>query len=322
MKFKGIAVTWIVVLAALLVSSCGINLLRSFDLDSLLSTGSTEEKLSSADEALNGGNYTEALALAGSVLSEELNLDIGVEDLKTLIDSTETLLDFADETIAATDLSEDAISALEIVVKAAAGASGKSLDDLADSLIEIGQDLGLDMGAILGSADKSVKESSDEFDIGEFIETSVATMINMAEGFIDGREILKLLLVGCHELVLSTPTADSSPMYAVSGLIYDFSYLSNLIIDLDDDGTVSDEEFFDNVSTNPASVVYYSQQATSGLYEDLEDSEEFVWAYDLIETFFGVLDIDEALPEIPTSTTLTASETIFDLFETLGSDAQ
>ena len=321
MRFKGIAVTWIVVLAALLVSSCGINLFRSFDLDSLLSTGTTEEKLSSADEALNGGNYTEALALAGSVLSEELNLDIGVEDLKTLIDSTETLLDLA-ETIAATDLSEDAISALEIVVKAAAGASGKSLDDLADSLIEIGQDLGLDMGAILGSADKSVKESSDEFDIGEFIETSVATMINMAEGFIDGREILKLLLVGCHELVDSTLTADSSPMYAFSGLIYDFSYLSNLIIDLDDDGTVSDEEFFNNVSTNPASVVYYSQQATSGLYEDLEDSEEFVWAYDLVETFFGVLGIDEALPEIPDSETLTASETIFDLFETLGSDAQ
>ena len=321
MRFKGIAVTWIVVLAALLVSSCGINLFRSFDLDSLLSTGTTEEKLSSADEALNGGNYTEALALAGSVLSEELNLDIGVEDLKTLIDSTETLLDLA-ETIAATDLSEDAISALEIVVKAAAGASGKSLDDLADSLIEIGQDLGLDMGAILGSADKSVKESSDEFDIGEFIETSVATMINMAEGFLNGREILKLLLVGCHELVVSTPTADSSPMYAVSGLIYDFSYLSNLIIDLDDDGTVSDEEFFDNVSTNPASVVYYSQQATSGLYEDLEDSEEFVWAYDLIETFFGVLGIDEALPETPDSETLTAPETIFDLFETLGSDAQ
>ena len=321
MRFKGIAITWIVVLAALLVSSCGINLFRSFDLDSLLSTGTTEEKLSSADEALNGGNYTEALALAGSVLSEELNLDIGVEDLKTLIDSTETLLDLA-ETIAATDLSEDAISALEIVVKAAAGASGKSLDDLAESLIEIGQDLGLDMGAILGSADKSVKESSDEFDIGEFIETSVATMINMAEGFIDGREILKLLLVGCHELVESTPTADSSPMYAVSGLIYDFSYLSNLIIDLDDDGTVSDEEFFDNVSTNPASVVCYSQQATSGLYEDLEDSEEFVWAYDLIETFFGVLGIGEALPDPPDATTLAGTETIFDLFETLGSDAQ
>lgn len=320
MRPKGIVVTWIVVLVVLLVSSCGINLFQSFDLDSLLSTGTTEEKLSSADEALNGGNYTEALALAGSVLSEELGLDIDVEDLKTLIDSTETLLDLA-ETIAATDLSEDAISALKTVVKAAAGASGKSLDDLAESLIEIGQEIGIDMGALLENADKSIGKSSDEFDIGEFIETSVSTMINMAEGFLDGREILKLLLVGCHELVESTLTSDSSPMYAISGLIYDFSYLSNLIIDLDDDGIVSDEEFFDNLSTNPASVVYYSQQATSGLYEDLEDSEEFVWAYDFIGTFFGALGIDETLPEIPDSENLTTPETIFDLFEALGSDA-
>jgi len=90
----------------------------------------------------------------------------------------------------------------------------------------------------------------------------------------------------------------------------------NLLLDLNDDGNVTDEKFVKDVITNPASIVEFSQQATSGLYNDTKDCEEFIWAYEILAEMFDILSISATFTTLDT-TTLYEKEHILDIFNTL-----
>jgi hypothetical protein len=287
-----------------LLSSCAFNLFANLELRNLLTTGTVEQRLEAASNALSGGNYDAAIALAASVINEKLELNLTVEVLEKLLDSTSTVYELA-QAIQNATVTEDLLDAVKILVEAVALKTEKDIASLADEVIEILQQLGIYL-----TPSKSESNGSDFW--AEF-ETNAGTIVKFLAKTFDGRYTLKLLTSGYY-FIATNATDNTLP--AVLCSLYDISYMFNLLLDLNDDGNVTDEKFVKDVISNPASIVEFSQQATSGLYNDAKDCEEFIWAYEILAEMFEILDI-QATFETLDATTLSEKEHISDIFNTL-----
>jgi len=287
-----------------LLSSCAFNLFANLELRNLLTSGTVEQRLEAASNALSGGNYDAAIALAASVINERLKLKLNVEVMEKLLDSTSTVYELAQKIQSAT-VTEDLLDAVKILVEAVARKTEKDIANLAHGVIPILQELGIEL-----TPSKSKSNGSDFW--AEF-ETNAGTIVKFLAETFDGRYTLKLLTSGYYFV---TKNSTDKTLPAVLCSLYDIGYMFNLLLDLNDDGNVTDEKFVKDVITNPASIVEFSQQATSGLYNDTKDCEEFIWAYEILIEMFPILSISATFTTLDT-TTLYEKEHILDIFNTL-----
>lgn len=287
-----------------LLSSCAFNLFANLELRNLLASGTLEQRLEAASNALSGGNYDAAIALAASVINEKLNLGLTVEVLEKLLDSTSTVYELA-QAIQSATVTEDVLDAVKILVEAVALKTEKDIASLADEVIEILQQLGIDLTP-------SKSESNNSNFWAEF-ETNAGTIVKFLAETFDGRYTLKLLTSGYYFV---TKNSTDNTLSAVLCSLYDIGYMFNLLLDLNDDGNVTDEKFVKDVITNPASIVEFSQQATSGLYNDTKDCEEFIWAYGILKDMFDILSISATFTTLD-ATDLSDKQHISDVFEIL-----
>lgn len=274
------------------------------ELRNLLASGTLEQRLEAASNALSGGNYDAAIALAASVINEKLNLGLTVEVLEKLLDSTSTVYELA-QAIQSATVTEDVLDAVKILVEAVALKTEKDIASLADEVIEILQQLGIDLTP-------SKSESNNSNFWAEF-ETNAGTIVKFLAETFDGRYTLKLLTSGYYFV---TKNSTDNTLSAVLCSLYDIGYMFNLLLDLNDDGNVTDEKFVKDVITNPASIVEFSQQATSGLYNDTKDCEEFIWAYGILKDMFDILSISATFTTLD-ATDLSDKQHISDVFEIL-----
>jgi hypothetical protein len=287
-----------------LLSSCAFNLFANLELRNLLTSGTVGQRLEAASNALSGGNYDAAIALAASVINEKLRLELQVEVLEKLLDSTSTVYDLA-QAIQSATVTEDVLDAVKILVEAVALKTEKDIASLADEVIQILQELGIDLTP-------SRSESNNSNFWAQF-ETNAGTIVKFLAKTFDGRYTLKLLTSGYY-FIATNATDNTLP--AVLCSLYDIGYMFNLLLDLNDDGNVTDEKFVKDVITNPASIVELSEEATSGLYNDAKDCEEFIWAYEILKEMFDILSISATFTTLDT-TTLYEKEHILDIFNTL-----
>jgi hypothetical protein len=287
-----------------LLSSCAFNLFANLELRNLLTSGTVEQRLEAASNALSGRNYDAAIALAASVINERLKLKLNVEVMEKLLDSTSTVYELAQKIQSAT-VTEDLLDAVKILVEAVARKTEKDIANLAHEVIPILQELGIEL-----TPSKSKSNGSDFW--AEF-ETNAGTIVKFLAETFDGRYTLKLLTSGYYFV---TKNSTDKTLPAVLCSLYDIGYMFNLLLDLNDDGNVTDEKFVKDVITNPASIVEFSQQATSGLYNDTKDCEEFIWAYEILAEMFGILHIQATFTTLD-ATTLYEKEHILDIFNTL-----
>lgn len=287
-----------------LLSSCAFNLFANLELRNLLTSGTVEQRLEAASNALSGRNYDAAIALAASVINERLKLKLNVEVMEKLLDSTSTVYELAQKIQSAT-VTEDLLDAVKILVEAVARKTEKDIANLAHEVIPILQELGIEL-----TPSKSKSNGSDFW--AEF-ETNAGTIVKFLAETFDGRYTLKLLTSGYYFV---TKNSTDKTLPAVLCSLYDIGYMFNLLLDLNDDGNVTDEKFVKDVITNPASIVEFSQQATSGLYNDTKDCEEFIWAYEILIEMFPILSISATFTTLDT-TTLYEKEHILDIFNTL-----
>jgi hypothetical protein len=287
-----------------LLSSCAFNLFANLELRNLLTSGTLEQRLEAASNALSGRNYDAAIALAASVINKKLNLGLTVEVLEKLLDSTSTVYDLA-QAIQSATVTEDVLDAVKILVEAVALKTEKDIANLAYGVIPILQELGIDL-----TPSRSKSNSSDFW--AQF-ETYAGTIVKFLAETFDGRYTLKLLTSGYY-FIATNATDNTLP--AVLCSLYDIGYMFNLLLDLNDDGNVTDEKFVKDVITNPASIVELSEEATSGLYNDAKDCEEFIWAYEILKEMFDILSISATFTTLDT-TTLYEKEHILDIFNTL-----
>ncbi|HPP70632.1 MAG TPA: hypothetical protein PLK95_07890 [Pseudothermotoga sp.] len=317
MSGRTLFLLWIIVAAGLLLSSCAFNLFADFELQNLLSSGTVSQKLEAAKNALSGKNFNKAIALAGSVLNEELDLDLTNDQLIKLLDSTSTLYDFAQALYDKKDeLTEEAVQAVKILLEAAAGASGKGLSDLLSDLETVAEELGWDMSEIMP---KSRNIDSEE-NFWATLETAGGTIVSLLSSFMDNSQVLKLLASGYYVLTFATPTVDSSPMYAAFCMWYDLGYMLNLIFDTNNDGKITDETLIKNTITKPASFTEYASDTISGLYHDETACDEFVWAYGIMQDVTSLLNM--TIPDAPATSDLYDAQYLPDLFELLGGGSQ
>jgi len=286
-----------------LLSSCAFNLFANLELRNLLTSGTLEQRLEAASNALSGRNYDAAIALAASVINERLKLKLNVEVMEKLLDSTSTVYELAQKIQSATDT--ELLDAVKILVEAVALKTEKDIANLAHGVIPILQELGIEL-----TPSKSKSNGSDFW--AEF-ETNAGTIVKFLAETFDGRYTLKLLTSGYYFV---TKNSTDKTLPAVLCSLYDIGYMFNLLLDLNDDGNVTDEKFVKDVITNPASIVEFSQQATSGLYNDTKDCEEFIWAYEILKEMFDILSISATFTTLDT-TTLYEKEHILDIFNTL-----
>jgi len=270
----------------------------------LLTSGTLEQRLEAASNALSGRNYDAAIALAASVINKKLSLGLTVEVLEKLLDSTSTVYDLA-QAIQSATVTEDVLDAVKILVEAVALKTEKDIANLAYGVIPILQELGIDL-----TPSRSKSNSSDFW--AEF-ETNAGTIVKFLAETFDGRYTLKLLTSGYYFV---TKNSTDKTLPAVLCSLYDIGYMFNLLLDLNDDGNVTDEKFVKDVITNPASIVELSEEATSGLYNDAKDCEEFIWAYEILKEMFDILSISATFTTLDT-TTLYEKEHILDIFNTL-----
>jgi hypothetical protein len=192
------------------------------------------------------------------------------------------------------------------LVEAVALKTKKDIASLADEVIQILQQLGIDLTP-------SKSESNNSNFWAEF-ETNVGTIVKFLAETFDGRYTLKLLTSGYY-FIATNATDNTLP--AVLCSLYDIGYMFNLLLDLNDDGNVTDEKFVKDVISNPASIVEFSQQATSGLYNDIEDCREFIQAYEIIlKDMFDILSISATFTTLD-ATALSNTRYISDVFEIL-----
>lgn len=313
MAGRTLLLIWIVVFLGLLLSSCAFNLFAGFELQNLLSSGTISQKLDAAAGALASKDYDKAITLAGSVLNEKLDLGLTNEQLMKLLDSTSTVYDFAQALYDKKDeLNGDAIEAVKILIEAAAAKSGKSLTEVISDLEEIAQELGWDLSEIMP---KSKNSGEDSF--WQTFETAAGTAVSILASFMDNAELLKFLTSGYYVLATATQTQDSSPMYAGFCAWYDLMYIFNLILDINNDGKVTDEQLVKATITKPASFVELAPDTQSGLYNDEPACDEFVWAYGIMNQVLEILNIP-TLPDPPSTNDLCGAEKLSDLFNLLG----
>jgi hypothetical protein len=286
-----------------LLSSCAFNLFANLELRNLLTSGTLEQRLEAASNALSGGNYDAAIALAASVINERLKLELNVEVLEKLLDSTSTVYDLAQKIQSATDT--ELLDAVKILVEAVALKTKKNIASLAHEVIPILQELGIEL--------TPSKSKSNGSDFWAQFETNAGTIVKFLAKTFDGRYTLKLLTSGYYFV---TKNSTDKTLPAVLCSLYDIGYMFNLLLDLNDDGNVTDEKFVKDVITNPASIVEFSQQATSGLYNDAKDCEEFIWAYEILKEMFPILSISATFTTLD-ATDLYEKEHILDIFNTL-----
>jgi hypothetical protein len=287
-----------------LLSSCAFNLFANLELRNLLTSGTVEQRLEAASNALSGGNYDAAIALAASVINKKLGLELEVEVLEKLLDSTSTVYDLA-QAIQSATVTEDLLDAVKILVEAVALKTKKDIASLAGEVIQILHELGIEL-----TPSKSESNGSDFW--AEF-ETNAGTIVKFLAETFDGRNALKLLTSGYY--FIATNATDNT-LSAVLCSLYDIGYMFNLLLDIDDDGNVTDEKFVKDVISNPASIVEFSQQATSGLYNDTKDCEEFIWAYGILKDMFEILSISATFTTLD-ATDLSYKQHISDVFEIL-----
>ncbi len=295
----------LVTVVSVLLSSCAFNLFANFELRDLLIRGSVEQRLQAASNALSGSNYDAAIALAGSVLNELLGLDLANEQLERLLDSTSTVYEMAQALEGATP-TDELIDALKILVEAVARKTNKDVTSLAEEIFEVLQELGVDLGP-----SKSVSKQNTEF--WDVLEAHAGTLISLLANTFNARHVLKLLTSGYYFIAKNSTEKD---LPAALCVFYDTGYMFNLLIDVDDDGDITDEQFVKDVITDPASIVEFSQQAESGLHNDLEDCKEFVWAYDVLKEMLDVLSIEATFTTLD-ATSLSRKQTIYEVFTLL-----
>ena len=304
MKGRSWLILCLTTITLVLLSSCAFNLFANLELRNLLTSGTLEQRLEAASNALSGRNYDAAIALAASVINKKLNLGLTVEVLEKLLDSTSTVYDLA-QAIQSATVTEDVLDAVKILVEAVALKTEKDIANLAYGVIPILQELGIDL-----TPSRSKSNSSDFW--AEF-ETNAGTIVKFLAETFDGRYTLKLLTSGYYFV---TKNSTDKTLPAVLCSLYDIGYMFNLLLDLNDDGNVTDEKFVKDVITNPASIVEFSQQATSGLYNDTKDCEEFIWAYGILAEMFDILSISATFTTLD-ATTLSNTRYISDVFEIL-----
>lgn len=304
MKRRSWLILCLTTITLVLLSSCAFNLSANLELRNLLTSGTVEQRLEAASNALSGGNYDAAIALAASVINEKLKLKLTVEVLEKLLDSTSTVYELA-QAIQSATVTEDVLDAVKILVEAVALKTEKDIASLADEVIQILQELGIDLTP-------SKSESNNSNFWAEF-ETNAGTIVKFLAETFDGRNALKLLTSGYY--FIATNTTDNT-LPAVLCSLYDIGYMFNLLLDLNDDGNVTDEKFVKDVISNPASIVEFSKQATSGLYSDTKDCEEFIWAYGILKEMFDILSISATFPTLD-ATALSDKQHISDVFEIL-----
>lgn len=304
MKGRSWLILCLTTITLVLLSSCAFNLFANLELRNLLTSGTLEQRLEAASNALSGRNYDAAIALAASVINERLKLKLNVEVMEKLLDSTSTVYDLA-QAIQSATVTEDVLDAVKILVEAVALKTEKDIANLAHGVIPILQELGIEL-----TPSKSKSNGSDFW--AEF-ETNAGTIVKFLAETFDGRYTLKLLTSGYYFV---TKNSTDKTLPAVLCSLYDIGYMFNLLLDLNDDGNVTDEKFVKDVITNPASIVEFSQQATSGLYNDTKDCEEFIWAYEILKEMFDILSISATFTTLDT-TTLYEKEHILDIFNTL-----
>lgn len=306
MKGRSWLILCLTTITLVLLSSCAFNLFANLELRNLLTSGTVEQRLEAASNALSGGNYDAAIALAASVINEKLRLRLTVEDLEKLLDSTSTVYELAQAIQSATVTEDHLLDAVKILVEAVALKTKKDIASLADEVIQILQQLGIDLTP-------SKSESNNSNFWAEF-ETNVGTIVKFLAETFDGRYTLKLLTSGYY-FIATNATDNTLP--AVLCSLYDIGYMFNLLLDLNDDGNVTDEKFVKDVISNPASIVEFSQQATSGLYNDIEDCREFIQAYEIIlKDMFDILSISATFTTLD-ATALSNTRYISDVFEIL-----
>uniref|UniRef100_A0A832MQF1 Lipoprotein n=1 Tax=Pseudothermotoga hypogea TaxID=57487 RepID=A0A832MQF1_9THEM len=305
MKGRSWLILCLTTITLVLLSSCAFNLFVNFELRNLLTSGTVKQKLEAASSALSGGSYDAAIALAASVINEKLGLNLKIEDLEKLLDSTSTVYELAEEIQDAT-FTKDLFDAVKILVEAVAFKTKKDISSLADEVIEILQELGIDLGF--------TRSKSNGSDFWAKFETNAGTIVNFLAETSDGRHTLKLLTSGYY-FIAKNSTNTTLPASLCS--LYDIGYMFNLLLDIDDDGNVTDEKFVEDVRTNPASIVEFSRQATSGLYKDKDDDcLEFIWAYGILQEMFEILKIQVTFVTLD-ATTLSEKEHISDIFDIL-----
>jgi hypothetical protein len=172
-----------------LLSSCAFNLFANLELRNLLTSGTVGQRLEAASNALSGGNYDAAIALAASVINQKLGLELKVEDLEKLLDSTSTVYELA-QAIQNATVTEDVLDAVKILVEAVALKTEKDIANLADEVIDILQELGIDLTP-------SRSESNNSNFWAEF-ETNAGTIVKFLAETFDGRYTLKLLTSGYY----------------------------------------------------------------------------------------------------------------------------
>ena len=303
MKGRSWLILCLTTITLVLLSSCAFNLFANLELRNLLTSGTLEQRLEAASNALSGRNYDAAIALAASVINERLKLKLNVEVMEKLLDSTSTVYELAQKIQSATDT--ELLDAVKILVEAVALKTEKDIARLAHGVIPILQELGIDL--------TPSKSESNNSNFWAQFETNAGTIVKFLAETFDGRYTLKLLTSGYYFV---TKNSTDKTLPAVLCSLYDIGYMFNLLLDLNDDGNVTDEKFVKDVITNPASIVEFSQQATSGLYNDTKDCEEFIWAYEILKEMFDILSISATFTTLDT-TTLYEKEHISDIFNTL-----
>lgn len=307
---KKLFIPWFVILVLMLLSSCAFNLLSNFELRDLLSTGTAEQKIESAQSALSGGNYDAAIALAASIINQELGLNLKVEDLEKLLDSTPTVYQLVQALQAATS-TEDLIEAVKILVEAVAHKTKKDVASLSEGVHELLQEIG-----VLSTYSRTTFKDNSNF--WEEFETSAGTIVALLSKFFDGRNSLKILVGGYRFIAVNT--SEDRDFSASLCAFYDICYMFNLMLDTNNDGNVTNEHFVKGVVNDPDSIVDLSKESMSGLYNDPFACDEFVWACEVLKDMFNILNIEADVP-IVDSTTLSQKQKIYDVFTILfGSD--
>lgn len=304
MKGRSWLILCLTTITLVLLSSCAFNLFANLELRNLLTSGTVGQRLKAASNALSGRNYDAAIALAASVINEKLNLGLTVEVLEKLLDSTSTVYELA-QAIQSATVTEDLLDAVKILVEAVALKTEKDIASLADEVIQILQELGIDL--------TPSRSKSNNSNFWAQFETNAGTIVKFLAETFDGRYTLKLLTSGYYFV---TKNSTDKTLPAVLCSLYDIGYMFNLLLDLNDDGNVTDEKFVKDVISNPASIFELSEQATSGLYNDTKDCEEFIWAYGILKEMFDILSISATFTTLD-ATALSNTRYISDVFEIL-----
>ncbi len=309
-------IVWIVLplVAIFIFSSCATNLFSNLELDRLLTSGSIEERLNAAQQALSGKNYDAAMILSASVLNELLGLDLTVQELKNLLNE-EVLNEFTNALANLQDeLSQDELSALSIMIEAVVVKSGKSIVEIAEELSEILEELGFQLPS-KGEVYVSLEDEQDN--LWEILKGKLPEIAQLLAKVFDNRPVLKFLTIAYHHLA----TVSEEPVnkfYAALGTWYDIGFMLNLVLDSDDDGDISDEQFIKDVVQieDPNDLEALLEDTESGLYQNEHDSNEFMWGYEKIEEFLQIIGVEIDLPPIDVEI-LPQKETLKDLFEYL-----